>query len=142
MRPLTAAASTARQNAATPAPVTTPDDQPSAQPLADLITKSLDDDKAENIVSIDLSGKSSVADIMIIASGRSHRHVNALTDHIVQDMKEAGFTTPRIEGVPACDWVLIDAGDVVVHIFRPEVREFYNLEKMWMVDPVPAKDAH
>ena len=102
--------------------------------LETLIIDSLEDDKAEDIVSIDLRGKSSVTDIMIIASGRSARHVNALADHLLTGMKDAGRKGVRVEGMQACDWVLIDAGDIVVHLFRPEVRTFYNLEKMWSVD--------
>lgn len=92
----------------------------------------LDQDKAEEIVSIDLRGKSAMADHMVIASGRSTRQVAALTDHLVESLKQELGRTTRIEGKNAGDWVLIDAGDVIVHIFRPEVREFYQLEKMWM----------
>lgn len=84
---------------------------------------------------IDLAGKSAMADAMVIASGRSSRHVSALCDHLVRAMKDAGHTDMTVEGShnPEFDWVLIDAGDVVVHLFRPEVREFYNLEKLWDV---------
>ena len=99
------------------------------------VVASLEDDKAEDIVSIDLRGKSSVTDIMIIASGRSARHVNALADHLMRGIKEAGRSDARVEGLQSCDWVLIDIGDIVVHLFRPEVRSFYNLEKMWSVEP-------
>jgi len=99
--------------------------------LESLIVDRLDDDKAQDIVCIDLKGKSSVADTLIIASGRSHRHVGALADHVLRALKDAGHGKAKIEGLPACDWVLIDCGDVVVHIFRPEVRAFYNIEKMW-----------
>lgn len=102
--------------------------------LEDLILKRLDDDKAQDIVNIDLKGKSSVADAMIVASGRSHRHVGAIADHLLRALKEAGYGKARVEGLPHCDWVLIDAGDVVVHLFRPEVRSFYNIEKIWAVD--------
>ena len=94
----------------------------------------LDDDKAAEIVHIDLRGKSSVADGMIVASGRSHRHVGAMADHLLRALKDAGFGRARVEGLPHCDWVLIDAGDVIVHLFRPEVRQFYNIEKIWAVD--------
>ncbi|WP_375409163.1 ribosome silencing factor [uncultured Methylobacterium sp.] len=90
--------------------------------------------KAEETIEIDLMGKTSLADTMIITSGRSQRHVGAIADRILQDLKSKGFGAARVEGMPACDWVLIDAGDVIVHIFRPEVRGFYNLEKMWGVD--------
>lgn len=94
----------------------------------------IEDMKAEETIEIDLNGKTSLADTMIITSGRSQRHVGAIADRILQDMKSKGFGNARVEGLPACDWVLIDAGDVIVHIFRPEVRGFYNLEKMWGVD--------
>ncbi|WP_230532847.1 ribosome silencing factor [Microvirga roseola] len=95
---------------------------------------SLEDMKAENTVEIDLAGKTSLADTMIVTSGRSHRHVGAIADRVIQDLKDKGFGNARVEGLPACDWVLIDAGDVLIHVFRPEVRGFYNLEKMWGAD--------
>lgn len=103
---------------------------------------SLEDSKAENIVSIDIQGKSSLADHMVIASGRSHRHVAAVADHLVKALKDEGFGNARIEGLPAADWVLIDSGDVIVHIFRPEVREFYNLEKMWQAPDLNEDTIH
>ena len=106
----------------------------SIKALETLILSRLDDDKAQEIVHIDLKDKSSVADSLIVASGRSHRHVGALADHIIRALKEEGFGKARVEGLPHCDWVLIDAGDVVVHLFRPEVRSFYNIEKIWAVD--------
>ncbi len=109
--------------------------EPSADQLQELIVSTLDADKAEDIVAIDLMGKSSVADVMIIASGRSQRHVGALADHVVRQIKKSGRGTVAIEGQTSCDWVLVDAGDVILHLFRPEVRGFYNLEKMWSVDP-------
>ena len=96
-----------------------------------MIVQQLDDDKAENILNIPLSGKSPMADAMVVASGTSNRHVGAIADQLVQKLKEKGWRDLRIEGMPQCDWVLVDAGDVVVHIFRPEVRSFYNLEKLW-----------
>jgi ribosome-associated protein len=102
--------------------------------LLDVVLETLDDAKAEGIVSIDLKGKTSIGDQMVVASGRSHRHVGAIADNLVRKLKEAGFGKARVEGTPQCDWVLIDTGDVIVHIFRPEVREFYNLEKMWSAD--------
>jgi ribosome-associated protein len=105
--------------------------------LAKLIASRLDDDKAENILEINLVGKSSIADAMIVASGRSQRHVSALADHVQKTLKEAGAEKVRVEGLPNADWVLIDAGDVIVHIFRPEVREFYNLERIWASDTPP-----
>jgi ribosome-associated protein len=110
--------------------------------LETLILNKLDDDKAQDIVCIDLRGKSSVADTLIIASGRSHRHVGALADHVMRALKEKGFGKARVEGLPACDWVLIDAGDVVVHLFRPEVRSFYNIEKIWSVTPAGTTTGH
>ncbi|MEM9376768.1 MAG: ribosome silencing factor [Pseudomonadota bacterium] len=92
---------------------------------------SLEDDKAEDLTVIDLTDKSSLADIMIIASGRSARHVSSIADHLAQKVKEQTGTAPKLEGLPNADWVLIDLGDVIVHLFRPEVRAFYNLEKIW-----------
>lgn len=92
---------------------------------------SLEDAKAEEIITINLTEKSSIGDAMIVASGRSTRHVGAIADHLMRDMKAAGFGTAAVEGLPHCDWVLVDTGDLIIHIFRPEVREFYNIEKMW-----------
>ncbi len=83
---------------------------------------------------IDLKGKSSMADAIIVASGRSQRHVGALADHLLRAIKAGGYGKSPVEGMPQCDWVLIDAGDVIVHLFRPEVRQFYNLEKIWSVE--------
>jgi ribosome-associated protein len=103
--------------------------------LTDIILARLDEDQAQDIILIDLKDKSSVADAMIVASGRSHRHVGAIADHVLRALKEAGYGRSRVEGLPHCDWVLIDAGDVIVHLFRPEVRAFYNLEKIWSVEP-------
>jgi len=102
-----------------------PDDR-----LTRTVLQSLDEAKAEEIVTIDLAGKTAMADAMIVASGRSSVHVGAIADRVVKALKQSGVT-PRVEGVPTCDWVLVDAGDVIVHVFRPEVRQFYNLEKMW-----------
>ena len=110
--------------------------------LAKLVAAQLEDDKAENILEINLVGKSSLADAMVIASGRSARHVTALADHVSRKLKEAGLVKVRIEGLPNADWVLIDAGDVLVHIFRPEVREFYNLERIWSSDAAPPPGAN
>ncbi|HVV95224.1 MAG TPA: ribosome silencing factor [Hyphomicrobiales bacterium] len=101
---------------------------------AELVAALLDDAKAEETVSIDLAGKSTIADTMIVTQGRSNRHVGAIAERVTQGLKDAGFGRVRVEGLPTCDWVLIDAGDVIVHIFRPEVRAFYNLEKMWSSD--------
>ena len=100
-------------------------------PLHELVMHSLDEDQAQDVVSIPLEGKSSIADHMVIASGRSTRQVAAIATHLAERLKKEGHGNPRIEGLPAADWVLIDAGDVVVHLFRPEVRSFYNLERMW-----------
>lgn len=99
--------------------------------LIDVILGCLDDAKAEDTKSIDIRGKSSLSDFMVVTSGRSHRHVGAVADQLSVALREAGFEKPRVEGMPHCDWVLVDASDVIVHIFRPEVREFYNLEKFW-----------
>jgi len=93
---------------------------------------SLEDDQAIDIVTIDLSGKSAIADHMVVASGRSSRHVGAIVDKLVEKLKREGKVIPRLEGVEQGDWALIDAGDIIVHVFRPEVREFYNLERMWL----------
>jgi ribosome-associated protein len=102
--------------------------------LENLILAKLDDDKAQDVVFIDLKGKSAMADGLVVASGRSHRHVGAMADHLLRSLKEAGYGRCRVEGLPSCDWVLIDTGDVIVHLFRPEVRSFYNIEKIWSVD--------
>jgi ribosome-associated protein len=106
-------------------------DVSTATALHQLVLKQLDDDQAQEIVSIPLEGKSSIADHMVIASGRSTRQVASMAQKLAEEIKKAGFGHARIEGLPAADWVLIDAGDVVVHLFRPEVRSFYNLERMW-----------
>jgi ribosome-associated protein len=103
--------------------------------LSDLILGRLEDDQAQDVVLIDLKDKSAMADAMIVASGRSHRHVGAIADHLLRALKESGYGRARVEGLPHCDWVLIDAGDMIVHLFRPEVRAFYNLEKIWSVEP-------
>ena len=99
--------------------------------LHDLVLKQLDDDQAQDIVSIPLEGKSSIADHMVIASGRSTRQVASMAQKLAEKVKQEGFGPVRVEGLPQADWVLIDAGDIVVHLFRPEVRSFYNLERMW-----------
>ncbi len=96
-----------------------------------LVLEQLDDDQAQDVISIPLEGKSAIADHMVIASGRSTRQVSAMAAKLAEKVKQAGHGTPRVEGLPAADWVLIDTGDVVVHLFRPEVRSFYNLERMW-----------
>ncbi|MEM0908135.1 MAG: ribosome silencing factor [Pseudomonadota bacterium] len=99
-----------------------------------IVLDSLDGAKAEDIVAIDVTGKTPLADHMVVASGRSHRHVGAVADHLLRGLKSGGVKSVRVEGLNACDWVLIDAGDVIVHVFRPEVRTFYNLEKMWQLE--------
>jgi ribosome-associated protein len=98
--------------------------------LLDQLTLWLDDAKAEKVMSIALAGKSTMADAMMIASGNSDRHVGAIADQIQRKLKEIGIMS-RVEGMETCDWVLIDTGDIIIHLFRPEVRDFYNLEKMW-----------
>jgi ribosome-associated protein len=108
-----------------------PPPAPKWPPVVEAVLKQLDEAKAEQIVTVDLAGKSSVADTMVVASGRSNRHVNAIADQVVETLEKTGLKNIRIEGVPQCDWVLVDAGDVIVHVFRPEVRSFYNLEKLW-----------
>ncbi len=108
----------------------------------DTVLASLEDSKAENIVSIDIQGKSSLGDYMVVASGRSHRHVAAAADHLIKALKDAGHGNARVEGLAGADWVLIDAGDVIVHVFRPEVRDFYNLEKMWQAPDLEEETLH
>ena len=105
------------------------------------VLASLEDSKAENIVSIDIQGKSSLGDYMIVASGRSHRHVAAVADHLLKALKDAGMNA-RVEGLGSADWVLIDAGDIIVHVFRPEVREFYNIEEMWQAPDLEDETVH
>jgi ribosome-associated protein len=109
----------------------------SAETLA-LILARLEDSKAVDTATIDLQGKTSLADYMVVASGGSSRHVSAIAEHLLEALRTAGLSRVRTEGMPNCDWVLIDAGDIIVHVFRPEVRDFYNLEKMWS-RPRPAE---
>ncbi len=104
---------------------------PNAGKFVRNVLNSLEDSKAENIVSIDLRGKTSIADMMIVATGRASTHVGAIAEQIAKVCKDMGLPAPRIEGMPHCDWVLVDAGDIIIHVFRAEVRQFYNLEKMW-----------
>ncbi len=99
-----------------------------------MVLESLKDAKSEDLVSIDIAGKTPMADYMVVASGRSQRHVAAIAERLIGDLKDAGGRDIRVEGLRAADWVLIDAGDVIVHVFRPEIRTFYNLEKMWRAD--------
>jgi len=105
-----------------------------AEVLSQIIVNGLEDAKADDIVSIDLSGRTTLADRMIIASGRSSVHVGAIADRVVKACRDAGYPSPKVEGMPLCDWVLLDAQNAIVHIFRPDVRRFYNLEKMWSAD--------
>ncbi|AIK95717.1 ribosome silencing factor [Candidatus Odyssella acanthamoebae] len=106
--------------------------------LKEFALKILDDKKAEQVVTIDLKGKSSIADYLLIATGNSGRQVGALAENLHREFKGIGIQS-RVEGIPQCDWVIVDAGDIIVHVFRPEVRSFYNLEKMWGVEvPVAA----
>jgi ribosome-associated protein len=113
--------------------------QPDADKTLKMILSRLDDMKAEETVTVDLHGKSAFSDYMIVTSGRANRHVGAIAENIAKGLKEAGIKNIHVEGLPNCDWVLIDSGDVIVHIFRPEVREFYNLERLWTQGPTAAK---
>jgi ribosome-associated protein len=110
-----------------------------ADTTLNLILSRLDDMKAEETVTIDLRGKSSFSDYMVVTTGRVNRHVGAIAENVTKGLKETGIKGIHVEGLPNCDWVLIDSGDVVVHVFRPEVREFYNLERLWTQDPAAAK---
>lgn len=114
--------STAIPNAENPLPV---------DKVLDMVETTLEDDKAEKVVVIDLTGKTEIADFLVIASGTSQRHVGAMSDHLQRRMKGVGLKGVAVEGHAQSDWVLIDGGDIIVHLFRPEVREFYNLEKIW-----------
>ena len=134
---------TATEAARKSAPQTeTTSERPVSQALLDQITAWLDEAKAEEVVTIDLKGKSSLGDFMVIATGRTDRHVGAIADQLAQKLRAEGYAGIRVEGQPQCDWVLVDAGDVIVHVFRPEVREFYNLEKLWTPDRTPDVTAH
>ena len=119
-------------------------DPQGAEALHQLVLSSLDDDQAVDTISIPLAGKSSIADHMVIASGRSTRQVASMAQKLAERIKAETGRGPRIEGLPTADWVLIDAGDVIIHLFRPEVRSFYNLERMWAfgdAPPAPAAQA-
>ena len=128
------------QPASVPAPHAS-DATGSAADLHAIVMQSLDDDQAQEIISIPLAGKSSIADYMVIASGRSSRQVASMAQKLAERIKHQTGVIARIEGLPAADWVLIDAGDVVVHLFRPEVRSFYNLERMWGFSDAPVAQA-
>lgn len=108
-----------------------PPAKPQWPPLVETLLTKLDEAKAEAIVTIDLTGKSTVADTMVVASGRSNRHVDAIARQAIEELEKRGVKNIRSEGMPQCDWVLVDAGDILLHVFRPEVRSFYNLEKLW-----------
>lgn len=118
----------------TPQPAKVSDKSLTSDVLLGAILNSLENDKAIDVVVIDLDGKSSIADYMIVASGSSGRHVGALADHLLRKLREDNFGKMPVEGMGQADWVLIDAADVIVHLFRPEVRSYYNLEKMWTAD--------
>src|SRR5499427_991945 len=105
--------------------------QSDADKTLNMILSRLDDMKAEETVTIDLRGKSAFSDYMVVTTGRVNRHVGAIAENVTKALKETGIRNLHVEGMPNCDWVLIDSGDVIVHVFRPEVREFYNLERLW-----------
>jgi ribosome-associated protein len=113
--------------------------QPDADKTLKLILSRLEDMKAEETVTIDLRGKSAFSDYMIVTTGRANRHVGAIAENVAKTLKENGIKNIQVEGMPHCDWVLIDSGDVIVHVFRPEVREFYNLERLWTQGPTAVK---
>jgi ribosome-associated protein len=106
------------------------------------VLASLEDSKAEDIVTINIAGKSALGDYMVVVSGRSNRHVLAITDHLITDLKDEGHGNSRVEGIESGDWVLIDTGDIIVHVFRPEIREFYNIEKMWAAPDIDEAKLH
>jgi ribosome-associated protein len=110
--------------------------QPDADKTLNMILSRLEDMKAEETVTIDLRGKSAFSDYMIVTSGRANRHVGAIAENVTKGLKENGAIKIHVEGLSNCDWVVIDSGDVVVHVFRPEVREFYNLERLWSQNPM------
>jgi ribosome-associated protein len=113
--------------------------RPGIEETLKLILSRLEDMKAEGTVTIDLRGKSAFSDYMVVTTGRSNRHVGAVAENVAKGLKETGIKKVHVEGLPNCDWVLIDSGDVIVHVFRPEVREFYNLERLWMQNTATAK---
>jgi ribosome-associated protein len=118
-------------------PVKAPQSDAEVNKTLALILARLDDMKAEETVTIDLRGKSAYSDYMVVTSGRSNRHVGAVAENVAKGLKETGIKKIHVEGLTNCDWVLIDSGDVIVHVFRPEVREFYNLERLWSATPTP-----
>jgi ribosome-associated protein len=130
-----------RKKADMPSPVAVSRNDEASRAIKTVLA-SLEDSKAENIVSIDIQGKSSLGDYMVVASGRSHRHVSAVADHLIKAIKDAGLGQARVEGLAGADWVLIDSGDVIVHVFRPEIREFYNIEKLWQAPDLEEETIH
>lgn len=111
--------------------------------LIDHVLQWLDEAKATDVITIDLRDKSVIGDYMVIASGGNERHVAAIADQIQRKLKDLGYGRARVEGQESCDWVLIDIGEIVIHVFRPEVRAFYNLEKMWASDrPTDQSQSH
>ncbi len=123
---------------ATPSPAIRASDPQEVEALHKLVLATLDDDQAVETVSIPLAGKSSIADFMIVTSGRSTRQVASMAQKLSEKIKAETGRIVRIEGLPTADWVLVDAGDIIVHLFRPEVRSFYNLERMWSFGDAPA----
>lgn len=124
-------------------PTERPSSRPSSKALLEDVRRWLDEAKAMEIVEIELAGKSTMGDYMVIASGTSDRHVGAIADQIQRNLKDLGFGRVRVEGQPECNWVLIDQGDILIHVFRPEVRTFYNLEKMWSGErPTDSSSTH
>ncbi|MDF3809079.1 MULTISPECIES: ribosome silencing factor [Rhodopseudomonas] len=123
----------------TSTPAAAAEAQADAAETLKLILSRLDDMKAEETITIDLRGKSAFSDYMVVTSGRVNRHVGAIAENVAKALKESGIKKLHVEGLPNCDWVLIDCGDVILHVFRPEVREFYNLERLWTQSPTPAK---
>jgi ribosome-associated protein len=115
--------------------------RPDAAETLRIVLRRLDDMKAEDTTTIDLRDESAITDYLVVTSGRSNRHVGSMAERVLEDLREAGLTGVRVEGMPHCDWVLIDAGDVIVHVFRPEVRLFYGLEKMWSRSRAAARRA-
>lgn len=125
---------TQKQDAVRMSPATSVISSENPETLLTLTIEILEDAKAEDIVTIDLAGKSSLGDYMVVSSGRSNRHVSAIADKLSRELRDRGLGRPRVEGKDHNDWVLIDAGNIIIHVFRPEVREFYNLEKMWLAE--------
>ncbi len=111
---------------------------PAGTPLVKLVESILDDNKAEDIVVVDLQGKTDIADYMVIASGTSKRQIGAMAEHLQERIKESGVKNVSVEGAVQCDWIVVDAGAVLVHLFRPEIRKFYDLEKLWATPAVTA----